>query len=94
MAVRRYFHPLRRRDTLHLRGAFLLDDRTLDKSDYPLQDRHFRLSTPRYTHIPRKIRVSVHEYAVDVAPVAASRNITARSRAASTTSVCRLSLKT
>jgi hypothetical protein len=29
-----------------------------DKSDYPLQDRHFRVSTPSYTDTPRKIWAS------------------------------------
>ncbi|MFY9336734.1 MAG: hypothetical protein WAO90_12165 [Mycobacterium sp.] len=43
-----------------MRSAFPLDDRTLDKSDYPLQDRHFRVSTPSYVDIPRKIRVKRH----------------------------------
>ena len=45
-----------------MRSAFPLDNRTLDKSDYPLQDRHFRVSTPSYTDIPRKIRANAGRY--------------------------------
>ncbi len=57
---RQRLSPRHRRDILHLRSAFPLDDRTLEKSDYPLQDRHFRVSTPSYAGLPRKIRASLN----------------------------------
>lgn len=33
-------------------------DLTVEKSNYPLQDRHLGVSTPSYIGIPRKIRAS------------------------------------
>jgi hypothetical protein len=54
-----------------VRSAFPLDNRTLDKSDYPLQDRHFRVSTPSYTDIPRKIRAKSFDAVADRLPEAA-----------------------